>query len=84
MLHYVQQLVDNFVCLLFGAVQIKYSWSTADTLMRTVRVNQNSKLAAANQNNKLNAANMLHRVIWVYDDNLIRAAINQLNICVLL
>lgn len=26
MLHYVQQLVDNFVCLLFGAVQIKYSW----------------------------------------------------------
>lgn len=52
--------------------------------MRTVRVNQNSKLAAANQNNKLNAANMLHGVIWVYDDNLIRAAINQLNICVLL
>ncbi len=26
MLHYVHQLVTNFVCLLFGAGQIVYSW----------------------------------------------------------
>ncbi len=55
MLHYVHQLVTDFVCLLFGAGQVVYSefikaflFKTAarcKQLMRAVRVNPNSKAA---------------------------------------
>ncbi len=69
MLHYVHQLVSNFICLWFGTEQVVYSgflelfrWKqqpavAENNAMKVVRVNKNSSSSAGygpeNQNNAL-------------------------------
>lgn len=52
MLHYVHQLVVNFVCLLFAVEQMVYGEYVRAFLLKTAAC-KTLKLQAMNQNNKL-------------------------------
>ncbi len=63
-MHHFVQLVAKFVCLLFGAGQVTYSWfinSLQKLKTRLMRVNKTVKLWATHQNIELKAAKMLYR-----------------------
>lgn len=73
MLHFVQQLVANFVCLVVGAKQVVYSWflelfdleqlphMAKHDARRAVNEPKHLSCVPENQNKELKAARKLHR-----------------------